>query len=418
MQWKNLAPCQKELKVEVPMAVVDSEFDVVYQNLQRVARVPGFRVGKAPRDLLERYHGPKAREEVLRRLIDRSLGEALGQQKSLDLVGRPQITEVQFEPKQPLTYSAVVEIAPEVPLGRYKGISLTASKTEVSAETAAQVMKQLRDQQAQLKPVMDPRPAAVGDFILADLTEQARGRPPVVRRDVVVSLDLEKDPEGILKQIVGASPGEKRVVPLKDGMTVTIDVKQIKVKELPALDDAFAKSVGPYETLGALESEVRQGLEKQAAESRRRSLENQAVEHLLEKWNFDVPPSLVASHARRLLKQRAVELMSQGVASDQVQERSQILAEQAKLDALKTVKIFFILRRIAAEEKMTVTPSEMDERIGTIAARLQKTPEDVRADLESRELMEEAAWGILRKKVVDWIVQEAQVSEVSAGEKK
>ena len=206
----DVTPCQKELRVEVPLEVVQAEFEAVYRDLKKSARVPGFRVGYAPRDLLEHYHGNKAREEVLKRLINRSLEEALRSQGSLDLVGRPEITEVKFESQQPLTYLAKLEVAPEVPLGRYRGLKLTRPKVQVSQEMVTQVLARLQDQQSELKPVLEPRAAAAGDFLLVDLTEVPKGKPVAKRRDIVIPLELEKDPEGILKEFVGMVPGNQR----------------------------------------------------------------------------------------------------------------------------------------------------------------------------------------------------------------
>ncbi len=417
LHLKEIAPCEKELQVEVPAAEVQSEFESVYQDLRRVAQVPGFRKGSAPRDLIEQYHGTRAREEVLRRLIDKSLGEALGAQKSLDVVGRPEITKIDFDAKKPLVYSARVEVAPEVPLKKYKGVSLTRQKVHVTEEAMTQVIDHLKEQHAQLKTDDLQRAAAAGDFLLVDLTERRKGHSPVKRPDVVIHLDLEKDVDGTLKKLVGLNPGESTELILPNGTEITVRFKELKVKEVPAVDDAFAKVVGPYENLEALTKSIREGLEKQGQEAQRRSLENQATRYIQEEWVFDVPPSLVASHARRILKEHAVDLMSQGIAADQVQNQAHALADQTKLDALRAVKLFFALRRIAREEKMTATQEEMEARLQAISQRLQVPVEKVRDDLKAKDLLEEVAWGIIRGKVVDLIIQEATIQEVDSGEK-
>ncbi len=410
----EVAPCQKQLRVEVPLEAVEQELEAVYRELKKVAHVPGFRIGNAPRDLLEQYHGKKAREQTLQRLIERSLPEALSAQGSLDLVGRPQVTEIKFEPKQPLAYTAQLEIAPEVPLGRYKGLKLTRSKVDVKEEAVAQVLERLREQQSELSPVLEPRAAAEGDFLLVDLTEQPKDKPPVKRRDLVISLNLEKDPEGVLRGLVGMTPGSQRSLTLKEGTTVTVDLKQLKVKQLPVLDDSFAKGLGPFASLEALRQALRQDLQKEAETSQRRVLDGQVSHELLEQWNFDVPPSLVGSQARRILKERAVDLMSQGVPSSEVQQRAQVLAEQAKLDALKQVKQFFILRRIASVEGISATEQEMEARIQALAQGMNTPVEQVRKDLESKDLLEELVWSIIRSKVIDLIIKEAEIRETTS----
>lgn len=423
VEVKETAPCQKQLRVEVPPERVDEEFDAVYQELRRVARVPGFRVGFAPRDLLERYHGEKAREEVLKRLIGRSLEEALGRQEKWDVIGRPEISEAELFPHQPFTYLAKLEVAPEVPLSRYRGLKLIRPKIPVTDEAVAQVLSRLQEQQAQLKPVLEPRASQEGDFLLVDLTERKETQAPVLQRDVVIHLELDekKDPEGILKQLVGMAPPEKRVIALKDGRTLTVELKGIKEKELLPLDDTFAQSVGPFgpgreapKTLEELKRAICNGLQEQAELSERQILEGQATHHLLEGWNFEVPPSLVGSQARRILKEKAVELMSQGVLPDQVEAQVHLLTDQAKLDALRQVKLFFILRRIAAAEGISATQEEVQAKVQHLAKRLGRSLEETQKELESRGLLEELIWSIIRHKVIDLVIREAEPKEGGA----
>lgn len=405
---KETAPCQRELRVEVPPEQVERELEQVYQELKRAAAVPGFRVGHAPKDLLERHHGTKAKEEALSRLIGRTLEEALGAQGALDLVGRPRVSDVRWEPKQPLSYVAHLELAPEVALGRYKGLRIARPKTSVTEESVAQVLEHLRETHSELKPLLEPRAAAAGDFLLVDLTTQKGAEAARRQREVVIHLDLEKDPEGILRPLIGMNPGESRPVTLKDGAVLTVELKQIKQREMPPLDDGFARTVGPYETLEKLKAEVRADLGRRAEALERQHLEGQALQQLGREWALDVPPSLVASQARRILKERALELMNQGVPPEKVQEQAQALTDQAKVDALQQVKLFFILRRIASAEGFTASEQEVEERVRALVVRLGTPERELRKDLEKRDLLEEIAWGIVRKKVLDLIIKEAE----------
>ena len=398
--------------MQVSAEAVDAEFEAVYLELKRVAHVPGFRVGQAPRDLLERFHGQKAREQVLQRLVSRSLDEALSAQGNLDLVGRPQVAQVKLEAHQPLTYIAQVEVAPEVPLGRYKGLKLSRPKGEISEDAVGQVLEHLRQTQAELKPVLEDRSAVDGDFLLVDVSEKQPGKPPQKQQGVVMHLNLEKDTEGLLKGLVGMKPGETRSLSTKEGVTLTVSLKGLKAKDIPALDDALARSVGPYDSLEALRDTVRKDLQHRAEASQQQALEAQALQQLLDGWQMEVPPSLVASQARRILKERAVEMMSQGVPATQVQDQAQLLTDQAKLDALKQVKLFFILRRVASAEGFTASEQEIDAKIQQLGQRLRLSPEEVRKDLESRDLMEELVWGVIRGKVVDLILKEAKVEDL------
>lgn len=408
---KDVAPCQKELHVQVGSEAIQQELESVYRDLKRVAHVPGFRVGSAPRDLLEKHYAAKAREEVIRRLIEQSLGEALKGQGTLDLVGQPRVTDVQFDPSRRLSYVAHLEVAPEVPLGKYKRLRLNRPKVEIADSKVKEILSGLQEAHAELKPVLEPRPAAEGDFILADLTEQGQGSPPKKRRDVLIHLKIGDSPAGekTVPSLLGMKIGEKRTLSLDGGAGVTVELKGIKTKALNPLDDTFAKTVGPFETLGALESAIREDLKRQTESAHRKGLEHQAAAALLEEWNFDVPPSLVGLQARRVLKERTLDLIGQGVPAAEVEQKAQMLAEQAKLDALRQVKLFYILRRIAQEEKMLVTEEEVEERMQALAKRLRLSVEEVRTDLEKRDLVEELAWEITRGKVYDLLLKEAEI---------
>lgn len=422
---REIAPCQKELKVELPRDVVEAEFEEVYRELKRVAQVPGFRVGKAPRNLLEQYHGTKAREEVVKRLIGRSLDEALSRQKDLDLIGSPQVTDVKLEPQKPLTYLARIEVAPQVGLSRYKGLKLSRQKVSVTPEQVTQVLARLQEQQARLEPVLEPRSAQEKDFILSNLTEKPTGKAPVRRPDVVIHLDLDKDPEGILKALIGMNPGEKRSVQLsartkdgsanlcggKSGGEIIVEMKGLKKKVLPPLDDSFAKSVGSFESLEALKAGIEADLKNQVEISQKRALEAQACEQLLEGWTFDVPPSLVGSQAKRILKEQAIEMMNRGIAAHQVESQAQVLTDQAKMDALKQVKLFFILRRVAEGEGISATAQEVESKIQALAQSLSLPAQEVRQNLETKDLLGELHWNITRTKVLEKIIQEAQIKE-------
>ena len=408
---KEIAPCQKELEVQVPIEEVQAEYEVVYRKIKKTARVPGFRVGAAPQDLLEQYYGDTAKEEVIRRLIQRSMEEALKSQPDLDLVGRPRVTNVQMNPKAPLVYSAQIEVAPALPSGRYKGLRLTRPQLRVAEENVAQVLAHLQETHAQLSPILEPRAAKEGDFLLADLTERLPGKEPKKRRDVLIHLDIQKDELGTMKQLLGMTPGTDRAVTLQDGKSVSVHLKELKVKQMPPIDDAFAKSAGPFEGLEALKEAIRKDLGERAEVEKSRALRDQVVEELLSAWNFEVPPSLVASQARRIVKDRSLSLLSQGVPSAKVEEQAKLLTEQAKLDALKEVKLFFILRRVANEEQVTASNEEVESRVAQLAKRLGLSAEEVRKDLESKDLLDELVWEVIREKVFDFILKEADIKE-------
>ncbi|MBI1953071.1 MAG: trigger factor [Candidatus Omnitrophica bacterium] len=411
---KELSPCEKQLAVEVPAESVREEEEAVYQDLKRVARVPGFRVGHAPADLIQRYHGDKAREELIQRLVNRSLDAALQEKGPLDLVGRPVISELKLAAGGgTLTYVAKLEIAPRVPVGRYKKLRLTRRSAAITESAVEQVVKQLQEHHGELRPILENRAVRAGDFLLADLTQTPAGKAPEKKRDLLLSVapEPEKESEGISKDLLGMTPGQKREIHLKDSTALVVELKAIKEKVLPPVDDALAQAAGSFQTLADLKAQVRKELTERAQAGQRQALESQALEELLASWSFEVPPSLVASQAKRLLKENTLELISRGVKPEEVEGRSKLLTEQAKRDALKDVRIFFILRAVAKAEGLSATEEELNQRVEALSKRLNLTPEEVRKDLEARELLEGMAWSITRAKILDLIIREAEIEE-------
>lgn len=207
------------------------------------------------------------------------------------------------------------------------------------------------------------------------------------------------------------TPGQKREIHLKDSTALVVELKAIKEKVLPPVDDALAQAAGSFQTLADLKAQVRKELTERAQAGQRQALESQALEELLASWSFEVPPSLVASQAKRLLKENTLELISRGVKPEEVEGRSKLLTEQAKRDALKDVRIFFILRAVAKAEGLSATEEELNQRVEALSKRLNLTPEEVRKDLEARELLEGMAWSITRAKILDLIIREAEIEE-------
>ena len=186
-----------------------------------------------------------------------------------------------------------------------------------------------------------------------------------------------------------------------------------KVKKVPALDDAFSALVG-VETLEQLRARVREDLTRELTAQQRHAVEDQAVQKLLDQTSFEVPPSIVQSQAERLLRESQWRLLSQGTTPDEVESRKALLAESSKQGALRQVKTFFLLRQVAKAQGLAATESEIEQRIGALAAQSQRTPEQVRAELQRERLLSELVWDVTRGKVLDWLLAQAQIEEKTA----
>ncbi|MBI4227196.1 MAG: trigger factor [Candidatus Omnitrophica bacterium] len=336
----NTGVCQKSLTVEVAAEAVAAAREQAVRDLARAARVPGFRVGHAPRDLVIRHYGDQAREETIRRVIGEYLPQALAQSK-LDLLGDPEVTAVSLNDGRPMAFTARCEIMPEIPLRPARGLKLTRPAVAVTDAQVESVLTALQERHATLEPV--------------------------------------------------AGQAEK-------------------VKRVPPLDDAFAALVG-VETLEALRARVREDLTRELTAQAQRAVEEQAIQRLLEQTTFEVPPSLVQSQGQRLLREAQWRLLTQGTAPGEVTQRTALLTDQAQQGALRQVKAFFLLRQLAKTHGLMATEAEIEARIAALAARSQRTPAAVRAELQRERLVSELAWDITRAKVLEWILAQAEITE-------
>ena len=442
----NLGVCQKQLKVEVPPAEVAEAREQVWRDLERVARVPGFRVGRAPRDLVVRHYAPKAREETIRRLIGEHLPKALEQAK-LDLLGDPEVTEVVLDDGKPMVpppaaglksrpsgaasggaagggmaFTARCEIMPAVAVRHTKGIKVKRPAVAVADAKVTAVLTELQERHAELVPV-EPRPLAAGDYAVIDFTCTVEGKEIERRAGAVIALKPEEDSSGMSRQLVGKAPSPDPVVfettlpsdlPAKEyaGKPATFSViaKEVKTKQVPLLDDAFAKTLGA-ESLEQLRARIRDDISRELTTQARRSAEEQVITRLIEQTPFEVPASLVQSQAARLLREAQLRLLYSGVGADEVKQRQELLTEQSTRDALRHVKVFFLLRQIAKDHELFATESEIEARIQALAERSHRTVQEVRAELQKERLLSEVAWEATRSKVLDWVLGQAHIEE-------
>lgn len=422
---KDAGQCVKTLTVEVSPDDVAAAREAVERQVQRAARVPGFRVGHAPRELVVQHYAPRVREETIRRVVGERLPQAI-QEAKLDLLGDPEVTQVTFDEGRPLTFIARCEVMPAIPLRPLRGITITRPAVTVTDARVEEVLTRLREQQAELVPVVDPRPLTAGDYAVADITCVIEGRVVESRPDAVIEVAPDHDASGISRHVLGVAPGAPAVTfeaTLPGTLrakayagkpaTFTVTVKSVKVKQMPPLDEAFATRVGAA-SLEALRARVRDDLTRELTAQARRAAEDQLLQKLVEQTPFDVPASLLQSQAQRLLRQAQLELLYQGAPPDELDTRHALLADRSKQDALRQVKRFFLLRQVAAAQGLTATEQEITERIEALAAQSQRSAADVRAELARQRLLAELAWEITQRKVMEYVFGQVTIQEVAA----
>jgi len=424
---ENLAPCKKLVRVEVEPQKVDETFDLVAKDFQREASLPGFRPGKAPRDMVLRKYTKEIEEETKRKLISESYKKAVDEQK-LDVLGYPDIEEIQFARGQALQFAATIETAPEFELPEYKGIPIKKENRTVTDEDMTHALDALRQPQAKFDTV--DRPGQTGDILVVNYTGTVEGKPITETAPTAKGLTEQKAfwvelggnafLPGFSEQLMGSKAAEKRTVTVdfpadfvtpalsgKHGI-YEVEVVEVRQKVLPALDDAFAKAYGA-ENLDKLRDGVRKDLENELEFKQRSGVRNQLVRSLLNRVNFELPESAVARETRNVVYDIVRENANRGISRDTIEQQKDQIYSAATQGAKERVKVAFLLQKIAEKEDIKVAQEEIAQRINTLAARYQISPQKFLQDLQKRNGLIEIYDQVMNEKVVDLLEKNAQI---------
>jgi trigger factor len=430
---ENLAPCKKLVRVEVEAQKVDETFDAVTRDYQKEANLPGFRPGKAPREMVVRKYGKDIEQEAKRKLISEAYKKAVDEQK-FDVLGYPDIEEIQFGRGQALQFAATVETAPEFELPEYKGIPVKREARTVTEEDMTRALEALRQPQTSFKTV--ERPAASGDVVVVNYTGTSDGKPIIEiapaskglaeQTNFWVEIGANSFIPGFAEQLIGAQAGDKRTVNVdfpadfvapelagKRGV-YEVQVTEVKEKALPALDDAFAKSYGA-ENLEKLKEGVRRDLENELSYKQTKSIRNQLVRSLLNRVNFELPETPVAQETRNVVYDIVQENSKRGVSRDIIEQQKDRIYSVASQGAKERVKVAFLLQKVAEKEDIKVSQQEIAQRIGQLAATYQIPADKFLKDLQKRNGLIEIYDQVMNEKVIDLLQQHAQIEDVPPG---
>ena len=428
---EHLAACKKLLRVEVDTEEVNKTFDSVTKDFQREASLPGFRPGKAPRDMVVRKYSKDIEDEVKRKLISDSYKKAVDDQK-LDVLGYPDIEEIQFNRGQALKFAATVETAPDFELPEYKGLPINREARSVTDEDVQRALEALQKPQAAFKTV--DRPVQTGDVAVVNYTGTSDGKPITEIAPTAKGLTEQKAfwvevpttsfIPGFAEQLMGAKAGDKRTVNVdfpadfvtpqlagKKGV-YEVEVVEVKEKSLPALDDAFAKSYGA-ENLEKLKEGVRRDLDNELKFKQNKDIRNQIVRSLLNRVNFELPESQVAHQTKRVVYDLVQENAKRGISRQTIEQEKDKIYSAANQIGSERVKVEFLLRKIAEKEDVKVSQQEIAERIGQLAAMYQIPPEKLAKDLQKRNGLIEIFDQIMNEKVLDFLQQNARIQDVA-----
>jgi trigger factor len=417
---EEMERCKRKLVVEAPADVVERAWEKAYGQVQKQARLPGFRKGHVPRSLVKVHFADDVRKEVAERLIPDVYRQALSEAQ-LQPVNEPDLQEVRLEEGAPLSFVAVVEIKPSITLGEYKGLDVQHAPRPVTAAEVDETLERMREQQAQFES--RDRAAGPGDLVIMDYTLNLDGQEPTSQSGYTFIVgDGSVMPE-VDQAVAGMRAGEERQVTFRlpddhrreelRGKPGTAQVKVVEVKEkiLPELNDDFAKSVGEFQDLAALRAEVLRQLELRRASDDRHALEDKVVDALLARHEFAVPEAMVMRQVAHHVEHARERLRRQGVDPDTVPWDYGKLLTELRPGAEKAVRRALLLEAIAEREAIAPGPAEVDAEVERLAEASRRPAPAIRRMMEKSGELEGLEHGLRERMTLDFLIAQANVHE-------
>ena len=372
-----LEGCKHSLEITVPVDVLDAETARVAADYQKKAKLPGFRPGKAPLAIVRKQFEGDIRQKVLDEVLPRFL-YAEAEKENLHVVGTPNVVDLHFHAGEPLKFKAEFEAMPEVELGDYRGLPVTYQEPSVSDEELDQRIAEIRESKAEQVNV-EPKPLEDGDLAVVALDSVEGTAEPVHSDEVVIEIGGSETLPGFSENLRGMSPGEEKDVEITypedygqeklAGRTIKFRVRLngVRRKELPELNEEFAKDMGDYRSVEEFREAVRKGMHAQRQYEAQQEAKTKLIDVLVDRHEFPVPEALVDNQIRSRVEQRLMSLQNQGIDPRQLKLDWDKLRESQREQALREVKASILLGKVADRESIHATQEEVDREVERIA---------------------------------------------------
>ncbi len=429
VQLEELSPCRRKLNIEVPVEDITSEFDDAVSAYAQSVAIPGFRPGKAPKQMVK----ARFKKEILGRLRDhllpKSYHEAI-QENNLNVINIIEMDEeIEVVEGQPLSYSVTLDVRPEISLPTYKGLKLSKEREDVKDEEVDERIESLREQRADFEDVTD-RPVARGDMAQIDFTSTLDGKPLEEVEPEAKGLGEAKDfwlqasDEAFIPELglalAGLSIGDKETLKVTfpesfvleslrgKEVAFDVDVKGVRARKLPELDEEFFKSLG-VESEKEFRKQILDSVEAEKDRAAEGKLRNAIEEILLDSTSFELPESLVSNATQQQIQQIANDMQRGGMAEDQLMEQKDQLLETAKTTAERQVKLRLILQQIAGAEEIQVSDSEFKREMTMMAYAYSMQPDELERRLKENNQLDDLRGDVVCRKVLQLIQDEAEI---------
>ena len=433
----DVSPTRKEIKIELDSATVRQAYDRISDRYAKQATVPGFRPGHAPRAVVRNRFKNEIRGQVLQELVPEAVDAAIHKHE-LHALGEPDVQLENAEALEklgdaPVSVKVNVEVLPKVDLHDYKNIEVSRQTRPITDESVAEMVEALRETSAAMQPVED-RGAALGDSVTINVEGTFIDNPEeesIKQEDVEVTLGGKGVQQEFTDNLIGVKaedeksflvdyPAEYRSAGLAGKkVEYTAKVTAVRVKELPEVDDEWAGSLGEeFDSVATLRSKIRENLERQAVQEADHRLRADLMQKLLERNQFEVPQSLVEHQTSYRLESVVRDMIGRGVDPRNQNVNWEGAREELRAQAEADVRSSLLLEQIAQEEKIDVSPQEIEAEIQAIADSSKQPIEQVRSVLTKEGGERSIASRLRNRKALDLLVENARIKDEEWREEK
>jgi len=419
---ETLSPCEKKLTVEVPAPIIEQALQNYYASMSKTARLKGFREGKAPVQMIKMQFQGEVTREVISRVMNQTYSEAVTEQ-ALFPVAEPRVEAQPWQEGKPLVYTACVEIKPSIEIKNYIGFSAEKEKALIDKKQVETTLEQLRESKAQLKTVSETRGIQDKDFVVIDFEGLMEGKviPGGASQNFLYEMGSGRFVGGFEEGLKNMKVDEKKEIHVTypsdfhekklagKQVVFKVAVKEIKEKEVPSLDDAFAQQIEGAKNLEELRTKIFADLTKREEHRIQKELEKNILAQLVEKNELTPPASMVREQYDFLADDSKRRLTQMGLKDPELSEQLQKWEPEFQSRAQFDVKVVLLIEALVKKEKLEISEKELDEGLEKIAQSANSTVAKVKAYFKEKGTLSQVRWQLLQDKAIAFLISKAKI---------
>jgi trigger factor len=417
--------CKHEFEITVPLEEIQKETDRIVANIQKRANLPGFRPGKAPASLIRTRFQSEIRQDVLESLLPKAF-RAKAEEEQLAVVGTPNVTDVHFHVGEPLRFKAEFEVAPTIELKQYRDLPVEYDEVPVTEEKIDERVESIRNQKAEFVNE-DPRPLADGDYAVVSLKSVGGVEgEPIENEEMVLHLgDAETMPE-FTENLRGMSPEEEKEFEVSypedyaqeriAGKTVrfAVKVKAVRRKELPELNDEFARDLGDYQNLEELREAIRKAIQAENQYTAQQDAKAKLIDELVNTHEFPIPEAFIDRQIESQVEGYLREIAGRGVDPRSLKLDWEKIKQSQREKATRDVKASLLLEKVADTESIHATNEEVDKEVQRFARQERQPAAAIRMKFEKDGTLGRIASRIRTEKTLNFLFEHARKTAKAA----